>query len=362
MNNILILQGLIEIVLSVLSGLLIFLLSFRFFDLITRDIDEVEQLKNNNTAVALFIAAFIFGILLIVKSTVDPTLEILKNLFAADQLAFRLIMGALGRIVVIYLAAALFAFLILWFTLRFFMLMTRKIDEMKQINDNNLSIALVITVFILCITLLISDPIKSILNSLVLAPQNLKWGIQRPVINIPVFIQGLLHLTIAILAGIAVFFFSFKILSFLTRKIDEIEELKKDNLAIAILTSSFIGGIMILVRAAIKPINKTLDYLFSQDMETLIIFITLLKIIGFFFLTAIFAFFIIWVVMQIFMAITRQIDELAEIKNRNVAVSIIIAVFILTISLLLEHGLTILLSGLIPLPQVGTGIVTPPVF
>lgn len=360
MSPVLLIQGAIELLLSVLTGLFIFIISFKIFSLLTRDIDEIKELKKNNIAVAILTAVFILGIMLLVKSAIEPSLDTLKSVLNHDKIKFTIILIAILRIIFIYTVSALLSFLVLWFSIRFFMILTKNIDEMKLIKNNNVSVALLIAALILSVTIVLNHPIKTILNSLMASQQQLDWGIQDYFFNTNTFFQGLMELIIAIWGGIFISFLSFKALNTLTKEMDEIEELKKDNLAVAILASSFIIGIMILIKATTIPANEALGLVISSDPVFLDVAIVVLKLFAFFVITSIIAFTLIWLIIQIFMLLTTKIDEIAEIKNNNIAIAIILGVLIISSALLLEHGLTVFLQGLIKFPEVGTGLINIP--
>jgi uncharacterized membrane protein YjfL (UPF0719 family) len=51
------------------------------------------------------------------------------------------------------------------------------------------------------------------------------------------------------------------------------------------------------------------------------------------------------------MVLTRRIDELAEIKNNNVAVAIILAVVLVIMGLFLADGINSFLNAVVPFPK-----------
>ena len=60
----------------------------------------------------------------------------------------------------------------------------------------------------------------------------------------------------------------------------------------------------------------------------------------------------IYVALQIFMWLTKDLDELKEIKENNIAVGILLGIIIVSIALLLEPGIVTVLDSLIPFPPV----------
>ena len=74
--------------------------------------------------------------------------------------------------------------------------------------------------------------------------------------------------------------------------------------------------------------------------------------LGHIILAGIIAFGSIYLALKIFMRLTKDLDELKEIKENNIAVSIFLSVIIISIALLLEPGLQTILNALIPFPPV----------
>ncbi|MCK4797933.1 MAG: DUF350 domain-containing protein, partial [Spirochaetes bacterium] len=255
----LVLQGLIEIGLSFLTGLLIFFISFKVFTVLTRDIDELAELKKNNSAIAILVASFIFGIMLLVKAAIGPAMDTLGNTMNAQNASISMVGFAIIRVAVIYIIASVFAFIILWFSMKLFMILTTEIDEMEEIKNNNSAISIVIAVLIISLAIILSHPLTTLLNGMV-APPLVSESLRQPFVNMDVLLEGLIELGISIIAAIFIFFFAFKVFSVLTKKIDEIEELKSNNIAIAILVSAFIFAMMLLIKAALMPANDALGH------------------------------------------------------------------------------------------------------
>ena len=358
MNLILVLQGIIEILMSAVCGILIFILSFKIFSLLTRDIEEIAEIKKNNIAVAILGASFVFGIMLLIKSAISPSMDTLKGVLTSNQISTQLVLFSILRIALIYTFSAIFSFTILWVSVKLFTILTTDIDELREIKNNNISVSLILATLILSMSLILTEPLKTLLDGMVYIPIRSTAGVSNTLINMPVFLQGLIELGISLIGTIFVFFLSFKMFSLLTKKINEVEELKNNNLAISILMCSFIFGIMILIRAAVAPANDALGFALSGDnISFSVLLFTLLRVVLFFIISSVVAFIVIWASMNMFMLITKNIDELSEVKNRNVAVAIILAFLIISASLLIEHGLVVLLEGLIKAPQLGRGLI-----
>jgi hypothetical protein len=76
--------------------------------------------------------------------------------------------------------------------------------------------------------------------------------------------------------------------------------------------------------------------------------------ISHFILAAVISFIVLWIAIQLFIHLTRSIYEFSEIKKNNVAVGIFLAVFIISMSLIMKPGVGRLLKGIVPFPRVSS--------
>jgi uncharacterized membrane protein YjfL (UPF0719 family) len=357
MNTSLLLQGSIEIVLSFFTGLFIFFVSFKVFSFITKDIDELKELKDNNMSVAILGVSFIFGIMIIVKEAIGPSMDTLTQMLSVKNLPLSSMIFSIVRILVFYIVSALFAFIILWLSIKLFLLLTSDIDEMEEMRNKNIAVSIVIASLIISMSLILRKPLTLILSGLVATPAIKESGINEHLINMTLFLEGLIELGLSIFGVLFVFFVSFKIFQLLTKNIDEIAEIKKNNIAIGIMNGSFVFSIMLVINTALDPANQDLKRALSvDDMDFIVVLFSALRIIFFFLGAALLAFIIIWISMKCFMVLTRGIDEMNEIKNNNIAVSLLIAILVISSAFLLQHGVKIILEGLIPLPKLDSGV------
>ena len=57
------------------------------------------------------------------------------------------------------------------------------------------------------------------------------------------------------------------------------------------------------------------------------------------------------IAISLFMLMTVKVDELAEMKRKNVSVSIITAVIIISISLMVKDSVYLILEAFVPYPE-----------
>jgi uncharacterized membrane protein YjfL (UPF0719 family) len=166
-------------------------------------------------------------------------------------------------------------------------------------------------------------------------------------------ITGLVQIALSLVIGIFFIYSASRIFQKLTRGINEKEELKNNNVAVAILNGSIVLSLIFVVKnsveSAIIIFSNTLR---NPDAEVLTYIETALIMLGHVILAGIIAFSSIYIAMHIFMWLTKELDELQEIKNNNVAASILLGVIIISIALLLQPGIKTVLDSLIPFPPV----------
>jgi len=175
--------------------------------------------------------------------------------------------------------------------------------------------------------------------------------------NLFVVMTGFIELLLSLIVGIFFVYGAFLIFKWMTKDLNEIQELKKNNIAVGLFYGAVIFSICLIVKGAIEPAITALTSTIKNPDSTWLSYvfiagIMLLQII----LSGIFAFLSIYIAIRIFMALTKDIDEIAEIKQNNIAVAIILVTIILSIALFIEPGIKVMMDGLIPYPPSGNSI------
>ena len=171
--------------------------------------------------------------------------------------------------------------------------------------------------------------------------------------DLSILISGILQLFLSLFIGIIFIYAGFRFFHKKIKSINEIEELKKNNIAVAILNASIILALVIMVKNAIEPAITLLSMALRNPEATLISFlqtagIMLVQII----LAGFIAYVSIYLAISLYTHLTKDLDELGEIKKNNIAVSIVLGVVIISISLLMQQGIKSILDALIPFPSV----------
>ncbi len=166
-------------------------------------------------------------------------------------------------------------------------------------------------------------------------------------------LTGLVQVVLSLIIAVALVYISSKIFRRLITGINESDELKNNNVAVAILNGSIILALILVVKKSIESaITIFSNTLRNPDAVLTSYFQSALIMIGHIILGGMIAFTTIYTALQIFMWLTKDLDELKEIKGNNIAVGILLGIIIVSMALLLQPGVDTILNSLIPFPPV----------
>ncbi len=126
----------------------------------------------------------------------------------------------------------------------------------------------------------------------------------------------------------------------LTEGIEEIEELKKGNTAVGILIAVIILSIATVVSSGVAGFTVGIDPVYSAPLMIALAFINLVKL----------AFALLLAIITLFLALnfldylTKDISEIAELKENNVAMAIFIAGVLFSVSTVVSAGMSTLIT------------------
>ena len=168
--------------------------------------------------------------------------------------------------------------------------------------------------------------------------------------------NGLFSLFLALGLGLLAIYLGFNVFKYLNRSIDEEFELRNNNVSVALVSGSFIFSLGILMKSVIDPITQTifnLAYKYDQFGITAMEIVSTVGIILIqFFVALILSLATLSIGTRLYMALTKETDELEAIANNNIAIGIIMSAVTLTLALLLAGGMETFLNAIIPAPPV----------
>jgi len=145
-------------------------------------------------------------------------------------------------------------------------------------------------------------------------------------------IIGIVQLIIAVILAVVSLYMGFAMLDRMTSKIDEEKELAKGNVAVGILVASIFVSIAIIVQSGVAGVSIGLRDAVNGNIYSLIASIIQL-ILG-----MILAIAGIYLSLNIFDKLTKEIDEFEEIRKGNVAVALEMAGVVIAVALIIQSG------------------------
>ena len=167
--------------------------------------------------------------------------------------------------------------------------------------------------------------------------------------NTNLFFYSLTEIIISLLFGIILLYSTYRMLDrFIKKKYD----IANDNLAFSVFSSSILFSVAYLISGIKAPILNSLrmlsndgDYEGSLILDgfkyTSLFLVIILIAIGL----------VIYLSINLYTKMTKDVNEFNEIKANNVAVSLIMATIIISISILIKESLYLMLETFVPYPD-----------
>lgn len=169
------------------------------------------------------------------------------------------------------------------------------------------------------------------------------------------FLIGLGKVVFGILVGAAGIFSASRLLGRILRWGEADAEIRRGNVATAVLEASALVAFGILVQHAVTATFSAMDLMYrgrELDAHMLgkfaiygLIHVGVSLVVGTFALA---------VGSWIFGRLTRGVDELAEVKKGNVAPALVLGAVMVVMALVVAPGLQTALDGLLPLPTLAS--------
>ncbi|MEZ4795203.1 MAG: DUF350 domain-containing protein [Flavobacteriaceae bacterium] len=166
--------------------------------------------------------------------------------------------------------------------------------------------------------------------------------------NKQLFTLALFEIVLSIVVTVVIMYVSYSILN---RLFFKRQELHGNNVAFTVFTAGIVLSIGMILSEILPSITNVVRLATTQseavDLATIIKYSGIYLFIGF--LAAV----IINVsVFFLFSILTRGINEFKEIQNNNVAVAVLVAATLVSITLIVKESIALLISSLVPYPEV----------
>ena len=151
---------------------------------------------------------------------------------------------------------------------------------------------------------------------------------------------GIVQLIIAIILAVVSLYIGFAMLDRMTSKIDEEKELAKGNVAIGVLVASIFVSIAIVVQSGVAGVSIGLRDAIDGNIYSLVASVIQLM------LGMILAIAGIYLSLNVFDKLTKEIDEFEEIRKGNIAIALEMAGVIIAVALIIQSGVLGITSSL----------------
>jgi len=168
--------------------------------------------------------------------------------------------------------------------------------------------------------------------------------------NTEIFYYSIIEIVISLFFGVTLLYFTYRIINKLVKKKFDIN---LDNISFSIFTSSILFSVAYLISGIKSPILNSLKMLGNNPDYEGSLFLDSFKYSGLFLSIIIISItIIIFIAIKLFTYMTTDINEFEEIKKNNIAVAILTATIIISISLLVKESLYLLLESFVPYPDI----------
>ncbi|MFA6214087.1 MAG: DUF350 domain-containing protein [Candidatus Micrarchaeia archaeon] len=166
-------------------------------------------------------------------------------------------------------------------------------------------------------------------------------GVENLLLGIGIAIAQLM---IGLLLAMASVYLGIKMFDKLTEGIDEMKELQKGNVAVAILLGAIILSIANVVEGGVYGLTQSLvPGLSLMEISAALVIGVVNLVVG-----IVLAILSIYVAISVLDKITVEIDEFRELKRGNVAVAIIMAAVLFAVSFVIRGAVMSMASTLSP--------------
>ena len=120
----------------------------------------------------------------------------------------------------------------------------------------------------------------------------------------------------------------------LTPNLDEWKEIKKGNLSVGILLAGIVISVAVIIETGVKSAIDSIVPSIAFPALLALLLVALIKL----FLGLMFAMVAVYLALKIMDKMTPDIDEMAELKKGNVAVAVILAMVMISISFVIKSA------------------------
>lgn len=136
-------------------------------------------------------------------------------------------------------------------SLKLFDKFTYNIEEWEEIKKGNVAVGILLAAIIISISLVVESGVVAITANITAYA-----GINAVAMS---FAIGVVNLLISLVAAVISVFLAIRILDWITTDIDEMKELKKGNVAVALMMAAVLIAVSFVIKAAVNGISGLIN-------------------------------------------------------------------------------------------------------
>jgi uncharacterized membrane protein YjfL (UPF0719 family) len=168
--------------------------------------------------------------------------------------------------------------------------------------------------------------------------------------NTEIFYYSIIEIVISLFFGVFLLYLTYKLIDKLVKRKLKIS---LDNISFSIFASSILFSVAYLISGIKSPILNSLKMLGDNPEYEGSLILDGFKYSGLFLSLMIISIgLVIFISIKLFTYMTANIDEFKEIQKNNIAVAILTATIVISISMLIKESLYLLLESFVPYPDI----------
>lgn len=172
--------------------------------------------------------------------------------------------------------------------------------------------------------------------------------------NFMIIVSGVAYTLLSLCVGLATIFITFSFLRRLHKGMVREAVLDNQNIALALYMSASIFSVSWVMKGALEPAIAAFNLVLRNPSALASDFSRALAIMGLqLVISGFLAFGFVLIGLWIFTKLTRDIQEMTEIQNNNMALGILLSTVIIVLVLFMEPGIGMVLDGMVPFPEIG---------
>ena len=164
---------------------------------------------------------------------------------------------------------------------------------------------------------------------------------------------ALFEFVLSAVLGLLVVYVNYRLFISTNPDYDAEEEMKKNNVGVAILLSALLVSAGLIVREGVYPVSNLVRLYFTSPVDYVNGWQLVLLALGHLLLVFIVAVYTISLSLRFWGRLTPNISEGAELKKGNLAVGIVLAGVVAVMAIFISDGISRLTKTLIPQPSIG---------